>query len=121
MSNRLSEEAHRARVATSKLASETSSTGKSASEDDNWFKDIAISLLGKPGLELHLITGTDESLCYKYANGKVKPPGYFIRTLLRSPQGKQFLRGLMEGCEEDWWLELQDAIELCAKFKIERR
>lgn len=121
MLDRLSDASRIAIEAASNSAREKTSTGTSASEEDNWFKDIAISLLGKPGLELHLISGTDESLCYKYANGKVKPPGYFIRTLLRSRQGRQFLCALMDGCKEDWWLELQDAIELCARFKIERR
>jgi hypothetical protein len=112
MLDRLSEASRLAIEAASNFAREKTSTGTSASDEDNWFKTIACGLLGKPGLELHLISGSDESLCYKYASGKVKPPGYFIRTLLRSEQGAQFLAALMDGCEAQWWGEHQRALKI---------
>ncbi len=85
---------------------------KSVSDDENWFSDMAKSLLAKPGLELHLITGIEERSCHRYASGEVKnPPAFFLRSILRSPQGAPFLAYLMDGCEAEWWHDMQREIE----------
>ena len=89
---------------------EKSSDGKSAVDGDEWFKKISESLLGgpgdKPGTQLHYITGIDERLCQRYAAGHVRPPGYFIRTLLRGDTGWTWLNALMDGAQPRWWVEL---------------
>jgi hypothetical protein len=95
--------------------------GKSAVDDCDWFKKVAQALHEhKPGTVLYLVTGLgDERLCQRYAAGHVKPPAYFFRALLRSPQGWPWLCGAMEGCEEPWWAEVQDAVRI--KRAIENR
>jgi hypothetical protein len=81
----------------------------SVAESDEWFADLARSVLGpsKPGTQLHFITGIDERSCQRYAAGHVKPPGYLIRALLRSEQGEQFFAALMHGSDAQWWNEHQ--------------
>ncbi len=76
------------------------------------------ALLAKPGLELHLITGLDERSCHRYAAGSVKPPAYFLRALLRSDQGKQFLESLMAGAEPEWWRELKRAERIAVQIDL---
>lgn len=98
-----------ATASTCKSASDETASGRSASDDADWFADAAQNLLAKPGLELHLDTGVDESLCYRYAGGKVRPPAYFLRQLLRSPQGERWLNAVMDGSEAGWWLALRRA------------
>lgn len=80
--------------------------------DSEWFAEIAEGLLGKDaGFQLHLLTDFEERTCYRYAAGDTKPPAYFLRALLRGKQGKQWYAALMDGCEEDWWIESQLEIE----------
>jgi hypothetical protein len=87
--------------------------GKSAVDDGDWFAELARSLLpSKAGTALHYITGFDERICQRYAAGHVKPPAYFLRTLLRSKQGWQFLSGAMEGSDAPWWIEVNEALRI---------
>jgi hypothetical protein len=79
---------------------------------------MAQSLLAKPGLELHLITGLDERSCHRYAAGSVKPPAHFLRALLRSEQGRQFLECLMDGAEPEWWRELKRAERISVQIDL---
>lgn len=97
-------------------ASNEIASGKSASDDEDWFAKAAQALLSKPGLELHLTTGVDESLCYRYARGAVKVTGWIVRRLLRSKQGRVWLGAFMEGCDAPWWLEFQRAERNAAKL-----
>lgn len=93
-----------------KSAAGISDDGKSAVEDENWFADAARSLLpAKAGTALHYTTGVDERLCQRYAAGHTRPPGYFIRSLLRSEGGWQWLAALMDGAEPQWWADIQRA------------
>lgn len=91
-------------------AADEFSDGKSAVDDSEWFSQAAQRLLpSKPGTILHLTTGLgDERLCQRYAAGHVKPPAYFLRALLRSPHGRQWLAAVMEGSEADWWRDYKD-------------
>lgn len=73
------------------------------------------------GLFLHCITGFEERTCYRYASGERKPPAFFLLALLRSEHGGPILSYLMQDCSAPWWRELQNARELCAKFKVEPR
>lgn len=87
--------------------------GKSAVDDGEWFAAVARALLPhKAGTALHCITGYDERLCQRYAAGHVKPPAYFLRALLRSEQGWQFLAGAMDGASPQWWRDVRKAMEL---------
>ena len=84
------------------------------SDDSDWFGSIARSLLGKDaGFALHLITGAPEGSCYKYttrqAGSRRQPPGYLLRSILRSDQGWQFLAALMDSSDAPWWCELKRA------------
>lgn len=85
--------------------------GKSAVDDGDWFKRAAQQLYPhKPGTILHLTTGLgDERLCQRYAAGDVRPPAYFLRALLRSQHGEQWLAAALEGCTATWWKDLQRA------------
>lgn len=75
---------------------------------NDWFPRLANDLLAKDaGFQLHLITGFEERTCYRYACGESKPPAYFLRALLRSSHGKQFLLALMAGCDQQWWSNFQ--------------
>src|SRR5262245_56435723 len=102
--------ASRSKVRAGRSSSEQSASGKSASDDGDWFAEMAQALLGKPGLELSLLTGFDESLCYKYAKGAVRPPAYFLRALLRSERGEVFLRYALDGVP--WWRSLERNADL---------
>ncbi len=89
--------------------------GKSAVDDEGqWFSRSARRMHPtKPGSILHYTTGLgDERLCQRYASGEVKPPAYFLRALLRSEHGRQWLYAAMEGCTEQWWVDLQRAIKV---------
>jgi hypothetical protein len=78
---------------------------------DDWFGAIARAILGdnKPGYALHVLTGGefDERSCQRYVAGTVNPPGYFIRALLRSDCGAQFLDAFMANSGAPWWLDQQ--------------
>jgi hypothetical protein len=102
-------------------AADENLNGKSAVDDGDWFRNLAQRLHEhKPGTVLFLVTGLgDERLCQRYAAGHVKPPAYFFRALLRSPQGWQWLCGAMDGCKEPWWADVQDAMKM--KRAIESR
>lgn len=84
-------------------------------DDGDWFARAARGLYPtKPGTALFYATQLgnerfgDERLCQKYAAGTVRPQAYFLRRLLRSKHGKQWLNAVMAGCTEDWWLAHQD-------------
>lgn len=78
--------------------------------DGDWFSQTCRALLPhKAGTALHYTTGVDERLCQKYAAGSVKPPAYFLRALLRSDGGWQWLASLMEDSDSGWWRDLQRA------------
>lgn len=80
---------------------------------NDWFVRIVRSLVGrKPATALHYITGFSERHCHRYAIGETRPPGYFLRALLRSEQGWQFLAALMDGAEPKWWREVLRAKRL---------
>ena len=104
-------------VSTGQLADQTVSD-----PEERWFADICDVLLPKDaGLALHTTTDFEERTCYRYAAGDRKPPGYFIRALLRSREGQVWLNAIMDGSDAPWWRELQGAVDLCARYKIERR
>jgi hypothetical protein len=87
--------------------------GKSAGDDENWFSEACRKLYAgnKPGTALFYVTGLgDERGCQRYAAGQVKPPAYFLRRLLRSSIGWQWLCAAMDGCDEPWWREVRLAV-----------
>jgi hypothetical protein len=86
------------------------SDGKSAADDGDWFAKAAQALLPhKAGTALHYATGFDERACQRYAAGSIKPPAYFLRALLRSDGGWQWLAALMDGADPQWWRDIQRA------------
>ena len=97
--------------------------GKDAVDSSDWFGIAARALYPhKAGTNLFYLTGLgDERLCQRYANGKHKPPAYFLRALLRSDQGFTWLSAVMDGSDVTWWRELQAARDLCSKYKVEIR
>lgn len=85
---------------------------KSVADDENWFSDAVLLLYPeKPGTALHYIAEKqfDERSCQRYAAGTVKPPAYFLRALLRSPHGWQFLAATMDGSDVEWWRDVERA------------
>lgn len=122
MHGNLSTDSDWAICSTGKLVSDEPATavpvatsGKLSSDDEDWFSEMAQALLTKPGLELGLYTGFDESLCYRYSKGATKPSAYFLRRLLRSKEGGPFLRFLMHGCEAPHWTALMRAERIVAQ------
>jgi hypothetical protein len=98
--------------------------GKSAADDDGqWFSRAARRLHPtKPGSILHYTTALgDERLCQRYASGEVKPPAYFLRALLRSEHGRQWLYAIMDGCQSEWWIEFQRHARMGAAADKESR
>lgn len=94
-----------------------------AEESDvaNWFSEIAQGMLGKnPHLQLHTQTGFPESSCQCWVAGTRKVPGYVIVTLLRSPQGQQWLNAFMLGATAEWWKDHIRNIEI-AEFCVKQR
>ena len=92
------------------------------SDADDWFANACKDLLPtKPGYELHLMSGFDERSCQRYAAGHVAPPAYFLRTLLRSPQGWTWLCAAMGGSDADWWRDVRYAYEIIAVFEAKRK
>lgn len=92
--------------------SEKTSAVASDSEECGWFSELARGLLGKDaGLALHVTTGYPLDSCRKYAarSNARATPGNLIRDLLRSDQGRQWLNGIMAGCDAEWWLAQQRA------------
>lgn len=80
------------------------------SEEENWFPQACRTLVpNDAGLTLHYVTGFEERTCYRYAAGDRKPPAYFLRALLRSEHGWQWLAVLMDGAEPQWWRDIQRA------------
>ena len=76
-----------------------------------WFAEICKRLLPreKPGHALVVDTGFDLRDCQRYAAGDVKPPGWFVCSLLRSRNGWVWLAAFMDGASPDWWVEIQRA------------
>lgn len=94
-------------------------TGSCVKSDGDWFSEAARALLPhKAGTALHCATGVDERLCQKYAAGSVKPPAYFLRSLLRSEGGWQWLAILMDDCDVEWWRDLQRARRVVAQLDL---
>lgn len=96
---------------------------RSDAEDENWFSSAAWKLYpAKPGTIMHLVTGLgNERLCQKYAAGDVRPPAYFLRALLRSDHGEQWLAAAMDGSAVQWWRDVDAARSLCAAYQIIKR
>jgi hypothetical protein len=102
------------------FAVEITTSGRSAVDDENWFAEAAQELYGrnKPGTALFYATGLgDERGCQRYAAGTVKPPAYFFRRLLRSPDGWQWLCAAMDGCQESWWKD----VRLAVAYELKRK
>lgn len=104
-------------------AATATSDGKSAVDDGEWFAKAARQLLPhKAGTILFLSTGLgDERLCQRYAAGQVKPPAYFLRALLRSEHGWQWLCAVMDGSGAEWFSELQRAQKISAAIEQANR
>ena len=91
-------------------------------DDGDWFSDATKQLLPtKPGTCLHFLTGFEERTCQRYAAGSVRPPAYFLRALLRSPQGWTWLSATMDGSNVEWWRDQQAAFEYFAVLEAKRR
>lgn len=89
---------------------------------EDWFANACKHLLpNKAGTALHYETGFDERSCQRYAAGDVKPPAYFLRALLRSPQGWTWLCAVMDESNESWWREARYAYEIIAVFEAKRK
>lgn len=88
---------------------------------NGWFARLVGGLFTrKAGTALHCISGFDERACQRYAAGHVKPPAYFLRALLRSAQGFQFLAAIMDGSDAAWWADLQRAKRVMDAIDRER-
>jgi len=104
-----------------------SSRGKSVvtgdiSDAEDWFANACKHLLPtKAGTALHFVTGFDERSCQRYAAGDVKPAAFFLRALLRSPQGWIWLCAAMDGSDADWWRDVRYAYEIIAVFEAKRK
>lgn len=98
---------------------EKSISDTSVGDDENWFADCVLRLLGKeiPGKALDCITGLSfgERNCQRYAAGHVKPTAYFLRALIRSKDGGPFFLAMMDGCKAEWWVEFQEMQRLAAQ------
>jgi hypothetical protein len=93
-----------------KFTVRTEETPENESDYCECFKLAARQLLGSdPGLALHVLTGISESSGYRYASGERPAPGYILWQLLRSDQGWQWLCGLMDGSNAEWWGEIKRA------------
>lgn len=89
--------------------------------DGDWFSDACKHLLpAKAGTALHFATGFDERSCQRYAAGHTAPPAYFLRALLRSPQGWTWLCAIMDGSDEEWWREVRYAYEFIIIVEAKR-
>lgn len=107
-------------IARGTSAAEFTSDDKSVAGNENWFSDAAQRLYAtKPGTALHYLTDFDERCCQRYAAGSVKPPAYFLRALLRSEHGWQWLSAAMDGSTAEWWRDLQRAQRIAEKLKDE--
>lgn len=92
--------------------SDSETTDRTDSDGSDWFYKMAQPLLGKDGgLALSVLTGFEERSCYRYVTAdkdkRRPPPGYLLRTLIRSELGEPWLRALMDGCDAKWWLAMQ--------------
>lgn len=98
-----------------KSAVEENSSVKFDGDDSSWFAEAVQGLLPKPlkqGYELSLLADWDERLCQKYAADNVKPSAYFLRRILRSPHGWQWLNATMDGSNAEWWIDLQRTLRV---------
>lgn len=104
----------------SKIACDTFDANRDKSVDDaNWFAQSAQAICSnsegkKAWIPLRAATGFDDRDCQRYAAGHVKPTAYFLRRLLRSCLGWQFLAALMAGSDEPWWAEVVRAKRIAA-------
>jgi hypothetical protein len=107
------------------LASNTGgiSASKSVANDCDWFSRACRWLYPlKAGTALYLTTGLgDERACQRYAAGTVKPPAFFLRALLRSDHGSQWLEAVMAGSNAIWWRDYQEAVSLKAAVDAHRK
>lgn len=104
----------------SKLGRGEGATVHAVSETHPYFRDAARRLLGvgtDAGFQLHVFTGFHERSCYRYAAGERDPPGYFLFTLLDSPQGGPWLDSILANCQQEWWLELKRDRAYAAKVR----
>lgn len=94
------------------------SSDNSVADDEDWFASYAQAFYnGKAGPALVFASKSDqrdERNCQRYASGAVKPPSFFLRSLLRDPHGKQWLAAVMDGCTEQWWIDMQRAARVGA-------
>lgn len=90
--------------------------GSSAADDADWFSRAARALYpNKPGTALYWLTGLgDERLCQRYASGDVRPAAYFLRALMRGEHGEQWFSAIMDGCDAEWWRDVQRARRVAA-------
>lgn len=105
-------------VATGRGGVASDSDTIASDSDEDWFYKIAIGILGgnDTGLALHVVSRSPEGSCYKYVarnpEARRQPPSGLIRTLLRSDQGWQWLSGIMDGAEPEWWRDTKRARQI---------
>lgn len=101
--------------------SEEADTDQADSRCNQWFADVAQSLLKGVdcGFALSLLTGVNDRSCYRYAAGKRPPTGWLIRQLLRSDQGDIWLHGIMDGSNAIWWVRHQKAERIYSALAAE--
>jgi hypothetical protein len=100
-----------------------SDTDATAHSGSTWFSLVARALLGKDaGLHLHLLTGFPERTCYRYTarDNPRDPPTYLLRRLLHSEQGWIWFEATMDGCDAEWWRDLQKARRIAKVIRDEQ-
>jgi hypothetical protein len=102
---------------------ENAPDGRDLPADHQWFSEAARELHpNKPGTHLYFLTCLgDERSCQRYAAGTVKPPSDFLRALLRSDHGSQWLAAVMAGSDAQWWRSYQEAVSLKAAVDAHRK
>jgi hypothetical protein len=71
-------------------------------------------------VNVHRETGFNIRTCKRYVTGESRAPHRFLRAMLLSDQGELFLRILMRGCQEEWWLEFEEALNFKDELKLKR-
>jgi hypothetical protein len=111
-------------IVTSNDATKVSGISAVTSGNDcDWFSNACRKLYPlKAGTLLFFLTGLgDERACQRYAAGTVKPPAFFLRALLRSGHGSQWLAAVMAGSNAIWWRDYQEAVSLKAAVDAHRK
>jgi hypothetical protein len=105
------------------VAAHQITNGKLAADDEDWFSVSAQRLHpDSPGKVLHYTAELgDVRLCQRYASGETKPPAYFLRALLRSDHGKQWLNAVMDGSTAVWWTELVERKRCADAYEAARK